>query len=83
LFVHYRKALCDIRNCIVHPYSNQNDNRKRQYIQLLIEDELAVKNLYEILFILVIGFVYSQLGIELCDTQKDMLVGRKLLWRTS
>ena len=72
----------EIRNCILHIDSIPKTSDKYIKYKGILEDESKVKNLCEILFIVIIKAVYSELGIDLEEHQKENLLRYLVSWQT-
>lgn len=72
----------DIRNTILHIDTISPNDKKIKKYGTMINNGIDISNLCEILFIMIIKVIYSELGISLTSSQEGNLLRQCLLWQS-
>lgn len=76
------KNIADIRDCIVHTDNKRKNDKRYKLHKHILEDEISIRNLCEILFLLFIRCIYNRMGINLTEHQKDNFKRQLISWNT-
>lgn len=74
--------LGNIRNCIAHTKNKFNNEPQYKENKHILENEIAIRNLCEILFLLFVRTIHRKLGIERIQYQEDNFNRQLRLWNT-
>lgn len=71
-----------IRNCIAHTRNKFDNDKQYKRHKDILEQEVAIQNLCEILFLLFVRTIYKKFGIEQTLFQQGNFEGQLCLWNT-